>query len=1121
MATITHAGTAVWTTAAGNKTFTGTPVLNDLIVIIAPATGVATSSVTDNNSDGNGTYTKIGSSFTGFSTAGDLSIWVRNSLIGSATSTIFTATQTSSTGGGLDVYRVSGMTRTGAAAVRSHGGQSTGTAATTPAPVLGLVPSTNNPIITAVCNGTSPAGVTIPSGYTAAPTNLGYTVPTTGLTDTFVNSGVTSATITWGGTSATAFASIAIELDASASGVVPGGWTSPVGIRAIYVRTGNAMASVIPSAAAPPAPPVTPFYPFTQAVRARTSANYPRAGSITNENSAGTGNIGSPVQGAGFGNAQGANGAPVRNPNPGPQIYPLRNPVQANRLPLRPGRVFRSAITVSVTPQTGPLVYPLPAPVRARLPQLHPRAGTISFNAGGPVHNPVSGPVFIQKPYPVKAKTPLFRTGRVELNTGAPVRNPASGPVFVQAAAPIRARIPQTFSKGRIGSSPGAPVHNPVQGPVFVQKPYPVQARQPLPRRGRMYGISAGAPVHNPGSGPVFRQLPYPVKSRQPLPLRGRISFNLGTLFIPPVVTVTVQRRNFIRAQAPLPRRGICRSIKFYPPVSNPVPGPPVYPLQGPVRARQPLPPRGRIASNKGGPVTVPGSGPVFRPFRFPVRIHPALPPRGRIASNKGVIQNATSGPVFTQKTSPVRIRVTLPLRGRISSAKGAPVTIPASGPVFYPKNFAKAQLPLPRRGVCRAIRFYPLPVNPPQSGPPVYPLQGPVRVVFPPLHPRAGRVYSNPGIPVNNPGISPTPAWALTQPVGVRVTFLAAGRMHSTRTPGAIQNQVQGPAFIQQPYPARIRITLPIRGRIASGKGAPVQNPTSGPVFRQRPYPVKARQPLPSRGRIASNPGGPVVFNVAGPVFIQKPYPARIRPVLPPRGRISFNAGAPVHNSQLGPVFRQFTHPVQQRIPQVFSKGRVYSNSGAPVQNPSAPPPVYPLHGPVQARHPLPPRGRITRNPGGPVLNPPAPVYPLHGPVRSHTVLPSRGRAASNKGNYTPPGVQPPIYPLQHPIQARRPLPPRGRIGSNNGALVRNPQKGPVFRQATQPIRVRIPQNAPRGRTSSNPGGPVENIPLSRISFTLGVLFTLWTTEDLSSRWDTGVPLITSWGIGNPYNVQ
>ena len=94
----------------------------------------ARTGVTDNNSAG--TYTQVDTDRTGFSTTGVLTVWVRTALITAASSTIFTAAQVGSTGGGLHVYRLSGMTLLGASAVRSSGGQSTGTSGTTPAPVL-------------------------------------------------------------------------------------------------------------------------------------------------------------------------------------------------------------------------------------------------------------------------------------------------------------------------------------------------------------------------------------------------------------------------------------------------------------------------------------------------------------------------------------------------------------------------------------------------------------------------------------------------------------------------------------------------------------------------------------------------------------------------------------------------------------------------------------------------------------------------------------------------------------------------------------------------------------------------------------------------------------------------
>src|SRR5215831_10161157 len=126
MATVTHAATATWSTTGGNTTNTHTPAVGDLLVVIAASSGLAggTTAVTDNNADGNGQYTQVDVDRTGFSTTGVLTVWVRNTLVGSATSTIVTAAQGGSSGGGLDVFRISGMGYTGAAAVRQSAGQS-------------------------------------------------------------------------------------------------------------------------------------------------------------------------------------------------------------------------------------------------------------------------------------------------------------------------------------------------------------------------------------------------------------------------------------------------------------------------------------------------------------------------------------------------------------------------------------------------------------------------------------------------------------------------------------------------------------------------------------------------------------------------------------------------------------------------------------------------------------------------------------------------------------------------------------------------------------------------------------------------------------------------------------
>lgn len=231
MASVTAAGTT-WNTTAGNKTVVATPAASDLIIVIAGTSGLAggTTTVTDNNSDGFGTtpgYTQINTDFTGFSTTGVLTAWVRNILIGSATSTTWTAAQGSSSGGGLTVLRISGISIVGLGAIRGCGGQSSGASAATPAPVLlrriGTTFSgtqaalTGNVIIGAVCCGTNASTNFTPRSSPAytEDTDSGYNTPATGLEVMHINSGDTASTITWGSAAPSGFASIAFEVDVS------------------------------------------------------------------------------------------------------------------------------------------------------------------------------------------------------------------------------------------------------------------------------------------------------------------------------------------------------------------------------------------------------------------------------------------------------------------------------------------------------------------------------------------------------------------------------------------------------------------------------------------------------------------------------------------------------------------------------------------------------------------------------------------------------------------------------------------------------------------------------------------------------------------------------------------
>jgi hypothetical protein len=516
--------------------------------------------------------------------------------------------------------------------------------------------------------------------------------------------------------------------------------------------------------------------------------------------------------------------------------------------------------------------------------------------------------------------------GRVGSNTGAPVQNPIpplTGPVFYQATSPIRARIPREASSGGIAGSgsggaicgaingngfgngngsKGAPVKNPTAGPVFLQRVTPVRfiIPPPHPRAGRI-GSSFGAPIQNPIHGPPAHPLEGPVRARLPLQplLRGRSAFNYGAPVQDPVAG-PVFRQAVHPARAVIPQTFSKGRISFNPgaPVRNPASGPVFRQAVTPARIRPGLPPRGRIASNPGGTIRNPAHPAAVYPLQGPVRAKQEPKPgliyvsavvslsdqysasysqyygipgfsssysTGRISANYGTPpQNPLPGPVFHQAAAPIRARIPQNApRGRVASSKGAPVQNPAPsniGPPFFPRQSIRARLPLQ-----------------------------------PLLH---GRVASNAGSPVRNPAAGPAFRQAV-HPVRTPVpqTF-SKGRISAGK--GApLQNPTPGPVFRQAVTPARARITLPPRGRIASNAGTPFVPSTSGPVFYPFRFPARARIPQNApRGRIERNLGAPVQNPAPGPVFRPAVHPSRaVIPQISPRGRVYSNPGAPVQN--------------------------------------------------------------------------------------------------------------------------------------------------------------------------------------------------------------------------------
>lgn len=216
MAACSHAITLASSSNLSAYTTTGfTPVVGDLLVVfVAKTASIIPGTCTDSQS---GTYVQahIVNKASG---SDELQVFVRTALVPAASSTTVTydCTGDAATGCFIFVVRVSGMTRTGALAVRQFAGQSAQAGGTTPSAVFPAACLTGNPTLGCVFNATSPAGMTPPTSWTELVVDVGFSQPTSGCEYVIRNSGFTGTTITWGSTSASAYCDLTIELDTSA-----------------------------------------------------------------------------------------------------------------------------------------------------------------------------------------------------------------------------------------------------------------------------------------------------------------------------------------------------------------------------------------------------------------------------------------------------------------------------------------------------------------------------------------------------------------------------------------------------------------------------------------------------------------------------------------------------------------------------------------------------------------------------------------------------------------------------------------------------------------------------------------------------------------------------------------
>lgn len=220
MPTVTGLGTDT-TNGVATRTVTVTPATNALIVIIsAYNNNTADTLPTDNNADGLGTYTQVVTALMNGNVS-KAKMFVRNGLIGSATSTTFTHAMGVPVDGIIAVLSISRMGKYGSASIKQTSKQENQTAGT-PAPAW-TDTGAYNPAVGVIMNKSNPAGMTKPEFFSTEIYDIGMIAAMefpsgyVGMEVVKNDDGVFVDPITWGSASATDFCSMVAEFDATIS----------------------------------------------------------------------------------------------------------------------------------------------------------------------------------------------------------------------------------------------------------------------------------------------------------------------------------------------------------------------------------------------------------------------------------------------------------------------------------------------------------------------------------------------------------------------------------------------------------------------------------------------------------------------------------------------------------------------------------------------------------------------------------------------------------------------------------------------------------------------------------------------------------------------------------------
>lgn len=236
------------TTSYASSSFTPGAGSTLVVFVVASDTTTDAGGMSDSQSLG---WVKVNKTLFNTSTSEVLVFVSQKRTANSSMTVTFDCTGDAATGCAIMVYEITGITRSGWSAVRQFNSAANQAGGGTPDVGLYTVVSSNI-VLGCVGNLSSPAGLTVPGSGAVEDADVGYSTPTTGA-EVVSRTGSTTGGLTWGSTSATAFAAVALEIDASAevvtqSNVYAAGGSSVAFVEATFkanVTTGASLAAFV------------------------------------------------------------------------------------------------------------------------------------------------------------------------------------------------------------------------------------------------------------------------------------------------------------------------------------------------------------------------------------------------------------------------------------------------------------------------------------------------------------------------------------------------------------------------------------------------------------------------------------------------------------------------------------------------------------------------------------------------------------------------------------------------------------------------------------------------------------------------------------------------------------